>query len=564
MQATCETFSISFDGWGANNHIHILAAIAHWITQEWERRSVVIEFAEMTEGKSGEAMANILWETLGPDYKTSVETISENIITTVTEERQGLNCAQKLFAVCGDNASNNDTFCDHFHSLLLGTFENDPSSDSDVERCRFRGRSSRIRCIAHIISLIVDAIFATLRSGSYAQAKELVDNTGSGSFAQETCASLSIYMKIRTFVLWIQRSDDRRSSWRKFCTIMIPLDVETRWNALYLMMFKARANKGAIGRFARAHPEVQHLVPSDDEWTTCEVMERCLEPFYDWTRAVSRDKPSLPDAIGIMWGLDDLLQDVKNQCGQFSNAGNDIRKAFDAGVEVIEDYQMLINDNIMYYAAHVLDPRVKFNLIDEQCDDPMQVKKDVRDFFKREWLTGQPPKRSVPAGEIKAPKGASQHSLNLLRRAKVSSDSGVCDIDRYLDAPAITWDDEDETNYDPDWILKWWKTSAGQFPYMAKAARALLAVPSAEVDVERLFSGGRDLLGIRRFGLNGESMRILTLLKAYFERLHASQDTEFCHVVQLPEVRLQLSLIGKYGLIFLCILAASRISRTAA
>jgi hypothetical protein len=65
---------------------------------------------------------------------------------------------------------------------------------------------------------------------------------------------------------------------------------------------------------------------------------------------------------------------------------------------------------------------------------------------------------------------------------------------------------------------------------MAAAARALLAVPASEVDVERLFSGGRDLLGIRRYALKGETMRILTLLKSYFERA-MNQST-----VDLPEV----------------------------
>ena len=53
---------------------------------------------------------------------------------------------------------------------------------------------------------------------------------------------------------------------------------------------------------------------------------------------------------------------------------------------------------------------------------------------------------------------------------------------------------------------------------MAKAVRALLAVPSLEVDVKRLFCRGRDLLGIRRYTLKRETIRILVLLKAYFER----------------------------------------------
>jgi hypothetical protein len=65
---------------------------------------------------------------------------------------------------------------------------------------------------------------------------------------------------------------------------------------------------------------------------------------------------------------------------------------------------------------------------------------------------------------------------------------------------------------------------------MAMAAQDLLAVPGLEVDVERLFCRGRDLLGIRRFSLKGETIRILTLLKAYFEKqLNAGKAT-------LPEV----------------------------
>jgi hypothetical protein len=69
---------------------------------------------------------------------------------------------------------------------------------------------------------------------------------------------------------------------------------------------------------------------------------------------------------------------------------------------------------------------------------------------------------------------------------------------------------------------------------MVEAARALLAAPGSEVDVERLFSGGRDLLGIRRYALKGESMRLLTLLKAYFERVHAEDKAKV--LAQLPEV----------------------------
>ena len=81
-------------------------------------------------------------------------------------------------------------------------------------------------------------------------------------------------------------------------------------------------------------------------------------------------------------------------------------------------------------------------------------------------------------------------------------------------------------------MLEWWRNNALQFPHMAQVARAVLAIPASEVDVERLFCGGRDLLGIRRSLMSGETMRILTLLRAYFQR----QDEAYDKLVVLPEV----------------------------
>jgi len=52
---------------------------------------------------------------------------------------------------------------------------------------------------------------------------------------------------------------------------------------------------------------------------------------------------------------------------------------------------------------------------------------------------------------------------------------------------------------------------------MASAARDLLAVPSTKVDVKRLFSGGRDVLGIRRIALSANFMRMVKLIKSYFD-----------------------------------------------
>jgi hypothetical protein len=63
----------------------------------------------MISGESGQAMAELIWEAIGLNYKKVTEKAKGNVVTTTTEERVGLNCVEKLFAVCRDNASLNNT-----------------------------------------------------------------------------------------------------------------------------------------------------------------------------------------------------------------------------------------------------------------------------------------------------------------------------------------------------------------------------------------------------------------------------------------------------------------------
>jgi hAT family C-terminal dimerisation region len=52
---------------------------------------------------------------------------------------------------------------------------------------------------------------------------------------------------------------------------------------------------------------------------------------------------------------------------------------------------------------------------------------------------------------------------------------------------------------------------------MAAAARDYLAIPASEVAVERLFSTARDVLGIRRHSLTGDTIRMLMLTRDGFK-----------------------------------------------
>jgi hypothetical protein len=70
---------------------------------------------------------------------------------------------------------------------------------------------------------------------------------------------------------------------------------------------------------------------------------------------------------------------------------------------------------------------------------------------------------------------------------------------------------------DKEWLFSWWRNHCHEYPRVASAARDYLAIPASEVAVERLFNSGRDLLGLRRHSLHGETMRRLVLLRDIYK-----------------------------------------------
>jgi hypothetical protein len=82
-------------------------------------------------------MANILYNSISLNFKKETEIIKGNIIKTITKERIGLKCAQKLFIVYRDNAPTNNIFCNYLYNLLLHDYNNDPILNIGLLKCHF-------------------------------------------------------------------------------------------------------------------------------------------------------------------------------------------------------------------------------------------------------------------------------------------------------------------------------------------------------------------------------------------------------------------------------------------
>jgi len=90
----------------------------------------------------------------------------------------------------------------------------------------------------------------------------------------------------------------------------------------------------------------------------------------------------------------------------------------------------------------------------------------------------------------------------------------INDVDRYFNTALVEVDrDNEESSQDPQWVINYWIAQEKAYPIMARVARDILSIVAAEVDVERIFSTGRDIVGIRRQSLHGETIQMLSMLK---------------------------------------------------
>ena len=85
------------------------------------------------------------------------------------------------------------------------------------------------------------------------------------------------------------------------------------------------------------------------------------------------------------------------------------------------------------------------------------------------------------------------------------------DIERYLKSYPST----PKEKVTPEYIRNWWNLEKHEFPRMALVARDYLCIPLSEVDIERLFSMGKNVIGVKRYSMTDSTLHALMMLKCH-------------------------------------------------
>jgi hypothetical protein len=501
LAATCKTIALSLDVWTSKNHLPILGVIGHWLTEDFGYRERVLEFTELHGPHSG-----------------------ENLATAIEELLVELDLKHKLLSITGDNASNNER-------MVLQLFENLQKSGANTLFC---GLGSYVRCLAHIINLIVKDILSTLKSGNTEEATSICDSLDGGEY--HTFQNLEPLAKLRTLAIWIHRSPQRKQRWNSTCKRMnlserfIEYDVDTRWNSTFRMisdalkvsykhpksiLYKTNTSKSRDQLDKFIHYETDFLPFSTKDWARLSQIHCVLLKFNEFTLFVSEKRPQISLTVPVYYELHDLLHDTAERKEDFADIDEDIASAVKESIKKYMKYYTFMDVSDTYYTAMILDPRVKGDLLLYELEDKDTGREILQSL--RDDLHSKYPETSEPLNTTILPDCSHKRQKvgsRMLQRLQPRDKPPVSDIDRYFDGARVDASDME----DPNWLCDWWRVHRKDFPRMAAAARDYLAIPASEVSVERLFNTGRDVLGVRRYSMKAETMRILMLLDDVYKQ----------------------------------------------
>lgn len=428
----------------------------------------------------------------------------------------------KLLATTADNASKSVTRMSALHRRLL-----ERASLTPTHKLRFEGVPSFVRCLAHIIDLIVKDILKNLKADTISYAEAICDSMSSGTTSDEVrSGSFSVIQKVRVFALWISRDSGRKQTWRGICQIKnssetyIPFDVATSWNSTHHMLKGALEAQTEATEYIRMNSEISFLRLTDADYSTIREIVRDLALFEEFARFVSSPRPQISFSLGVYWGLFDLLQEASYREGNFRDCPDDIAEATKAGMLKFHKYYSFMDESNTYYTAAILDPRCKHKKLEKKLDkaDYELIVGDIRSRLHAQYghLSAINMKLATPSMKQNADSSVDMTCCSIESRMTQAMEEEqnntpqTSDIDRYFDSDVIE-EIHGGAGTDEDWLLNWWYYHTAEYPCMAAAARDFLAIPATKVAVERLFSGGRDVLGLGRQAMSAETLRVLML-----------------------------------------------------
>jgi hypothetical protein len=278
VQAAISHIHISLDIWTSPNQWLLLAICAHFTSYEQKKEKALLALKKVP-GHSGEDQFSILVPVL-----------------------QDYGIEKKLGAIIADNAPPNSVLCRIVENHMKKTYDREWLADE-----------WRIRCIGHIINLVVQAfLFAEVMDLEELASYDLENEDGELTDEEAKRARFRLLGPLgkgHNIVVHIGGSPARTDVFRKLAGRLIPMDNRTRWNSWYEMLLVLLLLKGKVEDYCEKYEsELEEDLLSREDWKKLGMIKDFLAPFSRATLATEGDGVSIDLTL---FNMDILIQHLQ-------------------------------------------------------------------------------------------------------------------------------------------------------------------------------------------------------------------------------------------------------------
>ncbi|OXA46906.1 putative AC transposase [Folsomia candida] len=470
--------SFSHDIWTSKNQLAFLGVTAHWISEDWEPKFMLVGFPNICGTHSGENIAALFSKVIG---------------------EAGIQ-VQNVFWVTTDNASSNDTFFKEFGELC-----------AENQIC-FSEDSNRVRCAAHILNLCVQDLLTQLK---VLPTLEVEDEIETGQILEiddddeiinnENSDETKVIIKLRKLVRAIRASPQKIEKLAEKCRDnnikdnKLIIDVKTRWNSTYLMITRAQQLKIPIIVFCTTEPKFQNYLLTDEDWRALDCLQQVLQHFDRATQHLSMSRNVTISSVVPMfdWLNDKLKSYVEGSCNPA------LKSACSKALDKLQKYFPCPDADILLFVAVVINPAFKLQYFKEHSWDNRAIKK-IRSKVIAMYLGHY--NGDIDSNADEDVEDTDDFMAHLSKRSKREKTQSEVEI--YLGEPTVST----KVN-----TLEWWKVNENKFPNLSKMARDVFSVQPTSVPIEREFSGGVDLVVPSRCRLSPTTISASMCLKSWWK-----------------------------------------------
>ncbi|CAA7268097.1 unnamed protein product [Cyclocybe aegerita] len=469
-------FAISLDAWTSSNGHAFMAIVIHYISNTRKLEECLIDFRELIEGIDFDEK-NARMRCLPHTIHLAALKLLESVGALTKEEAARANSQSSPYqdAATEDiSSSQDDLAVDHEDEPEDWTEDVTPNSGV-IGRAVFK-----LRKIVHFV-------------WSSPQQRQ--------KFRQEVLKSMN-----------------KGETLPGIATMLI-LDVRTQWSSTHQMLCCALGFKDPIDNYTACSLREHEL--NEQEWEALKHVMDWLRSFREATMQMSATKHSmLSTTHAVFRGLQD---DIKNILIKLPN---DLDPTLKNGLveahRKLSDYFAKFDKSNYYHWAALLDPCISYTmLLDDYKDDPdlhgaLELAKASLESHFETFYNTPASSQSMISSSTSQDSQRSPHK-NFASRYTQKRSSATAERNELWEYFRQTAEPANFEKTDP---LKWWNVRRESFPNLYRLTRDVLCIPGSAVAVERVFSGGRDVIGIQRASLHAQTIRSLMLVKAQLRLQH--------------------------------------------